>query len=583
MRVEANSVLATAETRPDACEADGGPDASSGARFGLAAAAGFGFTLLIAVVTALIVREYYHTHQPHYDSIASYARAFNIVNLAQRDGLGAAWAIASKTSVTWLQPLYTLCISWLPARAPEWLVPLNFVLMALSQLTILVWCRDQGYGTLQTIVLLVLPYLPGELNVWDGGLQDWRRDSQLNALLIGDLFLSLAYVLRPTIWKGLGLGVMLGLTQWSRDNAFSMIFWVMIPAVFVAIRQTVRRRRWLDLLLVGWLPVLVFLAMALPYYGYTIDSTISRYLYGVWGPGEDRWASLLHWWRSPWDVLLGGTGQYNGKDASAYATLALLAGILVLLVAAVLVRVLAFRPHGLLAPRARLLLLSGAFIVGSVVLYNTVILGYGAQYHGIPFMPVLVGIVAIAAGLSDAFTVRPEWQGRVCPRALLSIGLVVLFSTVLFRTCANQYEYVGPEAVEATRDATRRISQLAAGRPVALLSLYELGPAQMQYYGSQQNLPEFAGIGGLATVRPAPPSEDAALIADFEQTLRTQAAFVVLATDTKRYTNPAYGFPMYRSGTALADKLMNDRDFEKVDEFVVARVPFTVLANRKLR
>src|SRR6185503_15969501 len=114
------------------------------------------------------------------------------------------------------------------------------------------------------------------------------------------------------------------------------------------------------------------------------------------------------------------------------------------------------------------------------------------------------------------------------PLALLAIGMVGLIATVLFRTLANEYEYVGPEAVEATRDATRRVAGLAAGRPVALLSLYELGPAQMQYYGAQLNLPEFSGIGGLATVRPAPPSEDAALIDDFEQTLRKQAAFVVL-------------------------------------------------------
>ena len=61
------------------------------------------------------------------------------------------------------------------------------------------------------------------------------RDVQLNILLIGDLFLALAYVQRPTAWRGVALGAMVGLTQLSRDNALSMVSLVVFPAVVGAV------------------------------------------------------------------------------------------------------------------------------------------------------------------------------------------------------------------------------------------------------------------------------------------------------------------------------------------------------------
>ena len=62
-------------------------------------------------------------------------------------------------------------------------------------------------------------------------------------------------------------------------------------------------------------------------------------------------------------------------------------------------------PAALLARRSIVLTSAGAFVVVGVIVYNTLGLGYGAQYHGMPFVPIAVGLVALAAGLSDA--VRP--------------------------------------------------------------------------------------------------------------------------------------------------------------------------------
>src|SRR3712207_7280226 len=45
-----------------------------------------------------------------------------------------------------------------------------------------------------------------------------RRDAQLILLALAVLFLSLAYVTRPTTVRGAALGLVVGLAQWSRDR-----------------------------------------------------------------------------------------------------------------------------------------------------------------------------------------------------------------------------------------------------------------------------------------------------------------------------------------------------------------------------
>jgi len=74
------------------------------------------WTLAQYLITVLIVRQYYREHLPHYDSIGSYGRLFELVNQVHREGFGAAALSASFNSITWLQPAYALLLAGLRSR-----------------------------------------------------------------------------------------------------------------------------------------------------------------------------------------------------------------------------------------------------------------------------------------------------------------------------------------------------------------------------------------------------------------------------------------------------------------------------------
>ena len=116
-----------------------------------------------------------------------------------------------------------------PIKSPEWLVSLNFVLLLAVQATIVAYGRTFGFSRLRQLVAGTLPVVPGALYAWDGGIQDLRRDTQLVLMSLAILFMSLVYVTSPGWQRGLTLGLLVALAQWSRDNAASIIVIVSVP------------------------------------------------------------------------------------------------------------------------------------------------------------------------------------------------------------------------------------------------------------------------------------------------------------------------------------------------------------------
>src|SRR5262249_31380829 len=158
----------------------------------------------------------------------------------------------------------------------------------------------------------LIPLVPGALYAWDGGIEDLRRDMQLVLLALAMLFLSLAYVSQPTVWRGLGLGLLVGLAQWSRDNAASVIIIVALPAIVLAVAGARRSGGLLSLVRLAIAPLAVFLLLGLPYYAATLPQTILRYETSVWGVGESRVESILAFWYMPVSVLFGGDSRLSG-------------------------------------------------------------------------------------------------------------------------------------------------------------------------------------------------------------------------------------------------------------------------------
>ncbi len=540
------------------------------------------FTFTTAVITAFQVRDYYLTHLPHYDSIGAYLNAYIVMNLTVSQGLLAGVKQASISSLSWLEPFYAIPFSWTPYRTPAPLITLNFLLMALTQLAIADWCRLNEYSRRHQIVILLLPYLPGAFYTWDGGLPDWRRDAQLNILLIGDLFLSLAYIQRPTAWRGVALGAMVGLTQLSRDNALSMVALVVFPAIVWALVSAFRGRGWLWLLQIAWRPLLVFVLIASPYYYMTLGTTIFRYTNLVWGHGEDRLASLAQFWTSPSDVLFGGTGMFNGHEAVAEGTRQILLGALAVVAVCLVTRVVVLDAGVVRKRRSQILLGSGAFIVVAVILYNTVGLGYGAQYHGVPFFPVLVGLTAIFAGLTDLVRSSESCCRQTVGRLALGASLIgFLWMNVMVRTPGGEFDPVGEDSIRAAREAALQIGALAGRRPVAVFWFDGYSVYHINYYLTQAGRDPIVNADKIDGPLRNGETPDEWFKRIRESTL-TRAGVILVNAESERYTNPAAPAGLFRDGQPFIQSLFRERRLSEASRFQIGPYKFAILDNRRV-
>jgi hypothetical protein len=545
------------------------------------------FTVTTAVVTAFQVRDYYLVHLPHFDSIGGYLNAFNVMNITTTQGRIPGIIAASKSSLGWLQPFYALPFSWLSYRAPAGLILLNFVLMALIQLTILDWARLNGYSRRHQIVLLLLPYIPGALYTWDGGLQDWRRDAQLNILLIGDLFLSLAYVQRPTAWRGVALGALVGLTQLSRDNAITMVALVVFPAVVMAFGAALREaggrasQAGRSLVQIAWRPIVVFLLIASPYYAVTWRATLIRYTTVVWGPGEDRLASLERFWTSPYDVLMGGTAAFNGHPGVAEVTKWLLLVWLGVVVAALVTRIIHPSAGLFTRRRSRVLLASGLFVIAAVILYNTLGLGYGAQYHGVPFFPVLVGMTAVFAALTDLVKASPSCCRQTLAQFILGLLVVALIPVNAYRVTLNEFDRVGNDSVRSAREASVHIAEVADLRPIAVFWSDGFSFYHINYFLTQTYHNMLTPVEKIDTQLRNGETPDQ-WFTRVRQTTDEVAGVVVINAEMFRYEDRDAEPGLYHDGRPFIESLLNDPNYQVVYRFYIGNREFAVLDNTRI-
>ncbi|MGE3271733.1 MAG: hypothetical protein AB7P40_23475, partial [Chloroflexota bacterium] len=496
---------------------------------------------------------------------------------------------ADASSMSWLQPAYALLLFWAPVKAPEWLISLNFVLLLAAQGAIVTYGRTVGYGPLRQIGAALLPLAPGALYPWDGGLQDLRRDIQLVLLCLGILFLAHAYVLQPSWRRGVALGVLVGLAQWSRDNAAAIMLIVAVPPIVLALLRSREVGGIAWLVRIAVIPLLVFLAIAVPYYAVTIQMTIQRYTSSVWGIGESRLESLRAFWMMPASVLLGGDARLGGRLGVAAVTLALM------LMAAVAAEVL--RRSGIIRidlrrlrePPQLILLVSGVWVVLAILFYTSVVLGYGARWHAMPFLPMLVGLVAILTGLAGAAThissqTRAPWLWPLAVGA----GCVGLAASAPVRMVLSEPPPIGTDAVAAVRQASIEIAERAQGRPVAFLWSDGFGRHHARYYIAQADQPPLTEYELIAhsngdpidldqPVRPDDrPGE---LQARLDRTLRRWADFVLVCTDLDRYSDRQAILWPYRLGRPVVEGMLLDPDWLPVAHYTLMGKPFVLLEN----
>jgi hypothetical protein len=436
-----------------------------------------------------------------------------------------------------------------------------------------------------------VPVVPGALYAWDGGIQDMRRDVQLVLLSLAILHLSLAYVAAPSWQRGAALGLLVGLAQWSRDNAASVILLVSAPAIIRAVALCRERGGVPALARLGLVPVTTFAILAVPYYAATLPLTIERYSTSVWGIGESRLESLLAFWNMPFNVLLGGDSRISGRVRVALVTTALLV--------AALATTLVLRRRALVSIDLRrvrhgpfaVLLASGTWVVGAVFLYNTVVLGYGARWHGIPFLPIMVGIIAMLIGLTGAV----RWEGPGTSRIAISVvgvGCLILLVSAPLRMVLNQPKAEGREGIDNLRQAAATIGEIANGRPVAFLAYDTLSRHHARFYATltgRATITEFEPISNrhgdpIDLDQPIRAGESASQLQQrLDTALRGWTAYVLVYTDTARYADPRETLWPYLVGQPVVDRLLADPTWKPVARFTLRERDLVLLENTAVR
>jgi hypothetical protein len=223
-------------------------------------------------------------------------------------------------------------------------------------------------------------------------------------------------------------------------------------------------------------------------------------------------------------------------------------------------------------PGSALLLVSGAWVIVAVVLYNTVLLGYGARWHAVPFLPTEVGLVAVMVGLLGAVTRTPGIDDRIVTR-LAWAGCALLLVSVPLRMVVIQQPPMGEAGVNAIKAATFEIADRANGRPVALLAFDTLSRHHAAFYLAQAGRPLLTEAEQLSNnhgdridldqpIRDGEQPEE--LQARLDTTLRRWADFALVYTDSSRYANPRESLWLYQVGEPVVAALLDDPDWRPV-------------------
>lgn len=546
-----------------------------------------GWTAALFALTFVVVRRHYAASLPHFDSMGGFSLVWQMMNLTETAGYRIGFLGAIGKSTSWLQPLFGVLVAGWPFRSPEAVVALNFGLLFLTQLALLNYGRVFGFSMGRQLVMIALPVLPAVASGWNGGLQDFRRDSQLFIVITGALMQSLAYVERPSRANGLFLGLLGGLTLWSRDNSAFMLAIVMLPAVIMSVWRGYATSGLAGIIRRAGIPLLTFMALLVPYYALTFELTVRRYTTNVWGFGNDRLPALLSTWETPWQVVFGGR-YATTSFAGAMTTLAVLTGICLILGVCWLRGYVRICPRQLASQPYALPLLSGAVVAVGIIMFNALIAGIPSGQSGMPYLPLVAPVVAMLVGLSGLVS-----RTTAAPRAV-SVGLPILASLVILVSCAarmvlNEPPAYGEANVSAFRQLALELGRQGAGRTTALLWTEDFSRHHMDFYLTQAGYPVVMDFASRATERgyridldqPLRPTDQPdELRQRLDTALRTYAEFVVVCLDASQYEN-AQGTRLwpYTVGRPVVERLLQDPTFKMVQQFTISGRQFAILEN----
>jgi hypothetical protein len=512
---------------------------------------------------------------------------FEKMNVTLQQGFVVGAASAVSFSLSWLQAFYAVLTAFFLPKTPEALMSLNFLCLLAAQLSILQCLTVLGCSPRKAIAASLLLFLPAALTNWDGGYQDMRRDASLFPLLVACYFLASSYLLRPSFTTGIWLGIMAGLAQWSRGNALPYLALVLLPAAACGGVMAAQRREWRRFVTLGALSCLVFLLLAAPYYYYTIQEILTKYLTGSTALGFSPWQSLRAFWWSPVGLVLGVSPRERLLQAGACA---LLLGVIGLFLRVGIFRLGALKE---LTFAARWFLWSGVAIAAGVVCFNCVVLGVQPQSPIMPFFPAMVGTMGVLCGalLFLHFNAQAP-QGEKWRNVALGVFAVAVVSLAWGRMYITSDDRSGPanrSEVETVRRLSVALAEVAGEKYLAFAWVGRVNQAVLNFYITQaggaptKNFEINSRVVGHPVDLHMPPDPRKA-IADQQRELALAfdlaADTLVVTTDVKQYESRREQFFVFWHGRSVIERILQSPRYEPIFAYESEGLPFVVLHNR---
>lgn len=531
--------------------------------------------LLLYLISFLFVRNYYTSGLPYYDSVGSYVNMFSIANITRQTGILSGLLAARFYSLSWLQSFFAVFAANLLPNAPEWMILLNFLTLFAAQFAIFRYLQNIGFGNKKAYFLSFLPLLPGVAFGWTGGYIDMRRDSTLLTLLIASFFLFFDYMRKPQLMKGVTVGFILGLAQWSRGNALPYILCIIGPVMMIYAFKDIRKNRKFRYIRRIALPIIVSTLISLPFYFINWRAIYDKYVFGSWGIGTDRLSAIVAFLRFLPVMILGP--EKNVLWVNTLFLLVMLFSILFLLRK----KMIFIAKHWYEESDAKDLLVSGILVYLLVFILNAVILGVGGYIF--PNFPALVGIIAVVIYFVGGLKIKKNAN-----KTFISLGLAFWTIIIILLNSLRMYISMPPDQkilVQQVKQAATDLAPILGGKQVAYFWLDHIHVHDLNFYITQNGGVPIQAGSGLSSIADTEMPPNPKKTIEEQQAAYTKGVrnreYIIVSEDLKLYEDPKGFFFILMYGKPVVEEIMKDANLKKIYSFSDGVRNYVVLQNLK--
>lgn len=553
--------------------------------------------------SVLNVHAFYNANDPHYDSVGTLTYGFRIIESYGRGGYSGAASFVSENGALSALSLTQAWFAWLFApileRTPESLQLYNTLATACALIAIYIWAAGAGVNRLLRLPLAFIYFLPDGLWWWDFGLLDYRRDAGMLGFLTGAFFLLLTLYSGGWTPRGrrrvsLLLGVFAGLTLVSRDSAPAYLFGLVLAPCLVLVAMDAVRNRWSHA--AGRiLPAALGFAPFVALFASQWDTMSERFdpLIGYARGAAGALTSLVDNGTVVGEMMWG-TGRDIGFTKAPWLTIAgvaVVAGAMGWLWAAGRLRPTRTpAPPGALVGPAGLAAVTGIWAIVWVHGFLSLVVKWPPSLPFFelvpPFLPAVIGWVALLAAACVSFRFRSSDAGRAAVAAVVCVGVLGLSQLrILERT------YSTPQEVKAAHRAVSKLTSTGGSPPVFGEAWFDgLKIPVLAYRAAQAGVPppqritfEFEnGVYDTAIGTPDTPARRDAMFAAMDRALRCKADFVIATTHLESYEQPGAGPAILHFGRPMVQRLLRDLP-RAAGPFKLEGLEVVVLDNRARR